>query len=185
MEQSLLVRTTRSIVLHHSRKLVISKMTVDKGRFCGRSVNFGGSWKCIAKTCKLAMFLVLKRQQLTEVFLATIVHLTEQLLSARPLTSMSNYPTDMEGPTPNHLLLGRPSIAMTYLPNAQKYQIHRKMLCLSQAHIDKIWSGYLKRYLPGHNFRQKWSKERPHLKENDLVWMFDDREKRVFTALEG
>ena len=34
-----------------------------------------------------------------------------------------------------------------------------------------------------HNIRQKWYKERPQLREHDLLWIVDDREKRGFYRL--
>ena len=52
------------------------------------------------------------------------------------------------------------------------------MFRVAQAHMDNIWSRWLKEHLPVHNIRQKWYKERPQLQEYDLVWIVDDREKR-------
>ena len=89
----------------------------------------------------------------------------------------------MEALTPHHFLLGRPSIAIPYLPDAQKYQNHRKMFRVAQPHMDKIWARWLKEYLPVRNIRQKWYKKRPQLKENDLVWVIDLRERRGFYRL--
>ena len=80
----------------------------------------------------------------------------------------SNDPFNMEAFTPHHFLLGWPSIAIPYLPDAQKYQNHRKMFRVAQAHRDKIWARWLKEYLPVHNICQKWYAERPQLKESDL-----------------
>ena len=77
------------------------------------------------KTCKQAIYHVLNDQRLTDELLATILCLTEQLLNSRPLTPNSNDPSDMEVLTPHQFLLDRPSIAIPYLPNAQKYQNHR------------------------------------------------------------
>ena len=145
--------------------------------------HFGGSWERMVKTCIQAIYHVLNGQRLTDELLVTILCLTEQLLNSRPLTPNSNDPSDMEVLTPHHFLLGRPSVAIPYLPDAQKYQNHRKMFRVAQAHMDKIWARWLKEYLPVHNIRQKWYKERPQLKENDLVWIIDHRKNEVFTAL--
>ena len=139
---------------------------------------FGGSWERMVKTCKQAIYHVLIRQRFTDELLATIFCLTEQLLNSRPHKPNSNDPSDMEVLTPHHFLLGRPSIAIAYLSDAQKYQNHRKMFRVAQAHMDNIWARWRKEYLPVHNIRQKWYKERPQLKENDLVWIIDHREKR-------
>ena len=100
--------------------------------------HFGGSWERMVKTCKQAIYHALNGQRLTEERLATIICLTEQLLNSRPLTPNSNDPSDMELLTRHHFLLGRPSIAIPYSPDAQKYQIHKKMFRVAQAHMDKI-----------------------------------------------
>ena len=50
----------------------------------------------------------------------------------------------MEPLSPYHFLLGRPSIAIPFLLDAQKYQNHRKMFAVAQAHIDNIWVMLLK-----------------------------------------
>ena len=102
--------------------------------------HFGGSWERMVKTCKQAIYHVLNGQRLTDEFLATILCLTEQLLNSRPLTPNSNDPSDMEALIPHHFLLGRPSIAIPCLPDAQKYQNHRKMFRVAQAHMDNIWA---------------------------------------------
>ena len=67
----------------------------------------------------------------------------------------------MDALTPHHILSGRPSIAIPYLSDAQKYQNHRKMFRVAQAHMDNIWARWLKEYLSVHIIRQKWYKERP------------------------
>ena len=59
------------------------------------------------------------------------------------------------------------------------------MFRVAQAHMDNIWARWLKEYLPVHNIRQKWFKERPQLRENDLVWIVDGRDKRGFYRLGG
>ena len=135
------------------------------------------------KICKQATDHVLNGQRLTDELLATILFLTEQLLNSRPLTPNSNDPSDMEALTPHHFLLGRPSIAIPYLPDAQNYQNHREMFLVAQAHMDNIWARRFKEYLTVHNIRQKWYKERQQLEEKDMVWIIGHREKRGFYRL--
>ena len=81
---------------------------------------FGGSWERMVKTCKKAIYHVLNGQRLTDELLATILCLTDQLLNSRSLTPNSNDSSDMEVLTPHHFLLGRPSIAIPYVPKSQK-----------------------------------------------------------------
>ena len=100
--------------------------------------HFGGSWERMVKTCKQANYHVLYGQRPTDELSATILCLTEQLLNSRPLTPNCNGPSDMKALTPHHFLLGRPSIAIPYLPDEQKYQNHRKMFRVALAHMDKF-----------------------------------------------
>ena len=65
-----------------------------------------------------------------------------------------------------------------FLPDAQKFSNHKKMFHVAEAHMDYSWSGRLKKYLPVHKIHQKWYKERPQLKEHNLVWIVNNREKR-------
>ena len=89
--------------------------------------HFGVSWERMLKTCKQAIYHVLKGQRLTYELLATILCLTEQLLNTRPLTPNSKGPNVLEALTLNHFLLDPSIIAIPYLLVAQKYQNHRKI----------------------------------------------------------
>ena len=82
--------------------------------------HFGDSRERMVKTCNQAIYHVLNCQRLNDELSATFLCLTEQLLNSRPLTPTSNDPSGMEALTPRHFLLGRPSIAIPYLPDAQK-----------------------------------------------------------------
>ena len=137
----------------------------------------------MVKTCEQATYNVLNGQRLTDELLATILCLTEQLLNARSLTPNVNDPTNLEALTPNQFFLGRSTIAIPYLPDAQKFQNDRKMFRVAQAHMDNVWSRWLKKNLPVHKIRFKWYEERPQLNEQDPVEIVDDWEKRGFYHL--
>ena len=67
--------------------------------------HFGGIWKRFVGSCKKAMITVLDGRSLTDDVHITTMCLVEQTLNARPLTSVSDDPDDLEASTPNRFLL--------------------------------------------------------------------------------
>ena len=155
--------------------------------------HFGGIWERLVRSCKKAMIAVLDGRSLTDDVLITTMCLVEQTLNARPLTSVSDDPDDLEALTPNHFLMGRANLAAPFLPDAQRYTDLRRVFRVSQAYSDMIWTRWTKKYLAEWNVRNKWNKDDVRqLKVNDLVWVVDENVKRsnykmarVFEVQEG
>ena len=89
--------------------------------------HFGGIWERLVRSCKKAMIAVLDGRSLTDDILITTMCLVEQTLIARPLTSVSDDPDDLEALTPNHFLMGRANLAKPFLPDAQRYTDLRRV----------------------------------------------------------
>ena len=140
---------------------------------------FGGIWERLVRSCEKAMIAVLDGRSLTDDVLITTMCLVEQTLNARPLTSVSDDPDDLEALTPNHCLMGRANLATPFLADAQRYTDLRRVFRVSQAYSDMIWTRRTKEYLPGWNVRNKWNKDDVRqLKVSDLVWVVDENVKR-------
>ena len=108
--------------------------------------------------------------------------LNEQFLNARPLTSVSKDPTEIEALTPNHFLLGGACSSFPFLDSCAKN--HRKRYARAQTYADSIWSRWLRDYTPSLNKRSKWySPSDRELKKNDLVWIADAQKPRGYYAL--
>ena len=105
--------------------------------------------------------------------------LVEQTLNARPLTSVSDDPDDLEDLTPNHFLLERANLATPFLPDTQRYTDLSRVFRVSLAYSDMICTRWTKEYLPEWNGRNKWNKDDVRqLKVNHLVWVVDENVKR-------
>ena len=141
--------------------------------------HFGGIWERLVRSCKKAMIAVLDGRSLTDDVLITTMCLGKQTLNARPLTSVSDDPDDLEALTPNHFLMGRANLATPFIPDAQRYTDLRRVFRVSQAYSDMIRTRWAKEYMPEWNVRNKWNKDDVRqLKVNDLVWVVNENVER-------
>ena len=72
--------------------------------------HFGGAWERLVRSVKTALKTVLKEQYVTETVLRTALIEVEGVINSRPLTHNSPDVSDFAPLTPNHFLLGVPTI---------------------------------------------------------------------------
>ena len=146
--------------------------------------HFGGVWERLVRSCKKAMFAVLRNRSVTEDVLSTTMCLVEQTLNARPLTPVSSDVNDLESIIPNHFLLGNKNVFLPYLSCAEEGVNHRKLIRQTQAYSDLIWDRFRKKYLPTLNNRQNWNCESNRiLNKVALVWLVEHSDKRGYYKL--
>lgn len=78
-----------------------------------RSPHFGGLWEAAVKSIKGQLQKTLGTASLTYEEMSTILVRIEACLNSRPITPLSNDPSDLSVLTPGHFLIGR---ALTNLP---------------------------------------------------------------------
>ena len=125
------------------------------------------------------MYSVLGNRSVTEDVISTTMCIVEQTLNARPIAPVSSDVNDLEALTPNHFLRGNKNVCLPYLPCAEEFVDHRKLIRQTQAFANLIWDRFREEYLPTLNNRQKvQSMTNETLKEGDLVWLIEDSDKR-------
>ena len=140
--------------------------------------HFGGAWERLVGSAKRALGSVLHNQSLTDEVLLTAICLVESLLNSRPLTYLSNDPSEFEPLTPNHLLLGRanpnlpPDVFSSVDFDAKKRWRH------SQAIASHFWRRWMKEVLPTFHERKKWTASERNLQEGDIVAILDANHPR-------
>ena len=140
---------------------------------------FRGVWVRLVRIFKKAMYAVIGNRSVTEDVLSTTICIVEQTLNASTLTPVSSDVNDLEALTPNHFLLGKKNICLTYLPCAEKFVHHRKLFQQTQAYANLSCDSFRKEHMPTLNNRQKWaSTANENLKEGNLVWLIEDSNKR-------
>jgi transposase InsO family protein len=122
--------------------------------------HFGGVWERLVRSCKKAMFNILGRRRLTDDLLQTTMCLVEQTLNARPLTAVSSDVTDLEAITPNHFLIGRPSVCLPAFWTQPNDTSSRKMYRQAESYADMIWKRWISEYAPDLNKRAKWQSDK-------------------------
>ncbi len=144
------------------------------------SPHHGGAWERLVKSVKRVFYAVLGSQKLSDELLRTIFCSVEQILNARPLVPASSDPNDLEALTPNHFLLGRPSISIPPYMTDQTHFNHRAQFVKAEAYSNAIWERWLKEYVPTLNARSKWQTPGRELQPGELVWLTGESSARGF-----
>ena len=135
--------------------------------------HFGGAHEIMVKAAKKAIYAVLSSSDVTDEELITVVTGAESLLNSRPLTYQSANIKDDVPLTPNHFLHGQmggqfaPESVDTMRFNPRKRW--RKV----QELISRVWSRWLKEYLPMLNTRPRWTDVVKDLKKGDIVLVLE------------
>lgn len=96
-----------------------------------------------------------------------------RIMNDRPLTPLSDDPSDLDCLTPNSFLLGRldPSLPTARFYNADDFKTGWRYV---QRQLDHFWDRWMQEYLPMLQRREKWNDVSANLVVGDLVLMCDD-----------
>ena len=137
--------------------------------------HFGGVWERCIRTVRKVLNALLKEQTLDDEGLTTLMCEIESIVNGRPITRLSDDPSDCEALTPNHLLLLRSG---PNLPPGlfRKEDTHsRRRWRQVQYMADVFWRRWVHEYLPQLQERQKWSNPSRNFAVGDVVLVVDDR----------
>ncbi|XP_058840653.1 uncharacterized protein LOC131696123 [Topomyia yanbarensis] len=121
-----------------------------------RAPNFGGLWEAAVKTAKSSLVKTIGCRKLSYEDMVTVLYQIEANMNTRPLTPLSDDPTELDALTPGHFLTGGPLLT---LPDPQYTEIptnrlrHYQQL---QQLIQHHWQRWRKEYLTELN--QQWQK---------------------------
>lgn len=138
------------------------------------SPHFGGLWESAVGSLKHHLKRILSNNPLTFEEFYTVLSKVEAVLNSRPLTPLSNDPSDLEALTPGHFLIGS---AITAHPEATLEDNVKNLTRFQHLHKmhQDIWSRWKKDYLHTLQQRHKWRNHQPHGRLIDaLVILKDD-----------
>lgn len=138
----------------------------------------GGVWGRQIRTVKKVLRSVLKQQTLDDEGLKTVLCEVGAIINARPITTASDDPNDLEPLTPNHFLLMKkqPLIPAGLFQSADLYA--RRRWRQTQCMGDFFWKRWTWEYLPLLQERQKWFRTQENLATGEAVLVGDESAPR-------
>ncbi|XP_053691297.1 uncharacterized protein LOC128739822 [Sabethes cyaneus] len=142
--------------------------------------HMGGIWERMVRSVKTAMRALDDGRKLTDEILATILAEAAEIINMRPLTYLPQDSAETEALTPNHFLRGTVTCADTNTEGGptELAEVLRNDYQRSQYLADKMWARWIKEYLPTINSRSKWFDDQKPLKEGDLVFVVDGKNRK-------
>ena len=100
----------------------------------------------------------------------------ENIVNSRPITQISEDPSDLEALTPNHLLKGfnNTDILVTGINEPNLGKSYRKRWKHIQVCLEHYWNRWRKEYLPTLTTRGKWAQDKRDIVAGELVLLQSD-----------
>jgi Family of unknown function (DUF5641)/Integrase zinc binding domain/Integrase core domain len=139
-----------------------------------RSPHWGGIWEAAIKSTKYHIIRLIGVTKLTFEQFSTILAQIEAILNSRPLSALSNDPTDYQYLTPGHFLIGSSLTAYPEkdLSNSPENRIKFWEQC---SRIQQLfWKKWSIDYLNRLQNKPKWFKSSENLQKNDLVLLKEE-----------
>ncbi|XP_055528015.1 uncharacterized protein LOC129720561 [Wyeomyia smithii] len=139
-----------------------------------RAPSFGGLWEAAVKTAKTSLVKILGSTQLSFEDYATVLSQIEANMNSRPLTSLSNDPSELDVLTPGHFIIGSPLISLPE-PNytnilTNRLDHYQQLQKLIQQH----WDRWRKVYLTELNHQREKATFSTHIQVEQIVLVKED-----------
>jgi hypothetical protein len=129
----------------------------------------GGLWEGAIKSVKHHLRRVIGEHVLTLSEFMTLTTQVEAILNSRPLTPLSNDPSDISALTPGHFLIGSTLVTVPEEDSHDTPNNRLKHWQLIQALHQRIWRRWHLEYLHTLQQRGKWNQATVNLQVGDLV----------------
>lgn len=142
--------------------------------------HMGGVWERMVRSVKDAMRALDDGRKLTDEILVTTLAKAADMINMRPLTYLPQDSDETEALTPNHFLRGTMVGADQKVEDepTDSAEALRSMYKRSQLLANNMWERWSKEYLPTINQRSKWFDDQQPLKEGDLVFVVDGKNRK-------
>ena len=135
--------------------------------------HFGGVFERMIQSAKRAIYAILKEADVNDEELQTVFTGAESLLNSRPLTMVSGDVNDETTLTPNHFLIDQmggelapDTVDTTAVSVRRRWRRIQELIC-------RVWSRWIREYLPSIGSRSKWFQPSKNLTVGDLVFVID------------
>ncbi|XP_075163176.1 uncharacterized protein LOC142235803 [Haematobia irritans] len=134
--------------------------------------HMGGLWEAAVKSFKTHFKKLAGAHRFTFEQFSTLLARIEGVLNSRPISAMTEDPSDLTALTPGHFLRGSPLLALPE-PISPKLSLNNKWTKLKALH-HQFAIRWKEDYLKAMHKRYKWMSPTPNLKVDELVVVIDD-----------
>lgn len=172
--------------LRELRKFFLDQTTVDvihracaedHIQFCHippRAPHFGGLWEAAVRSMKKQFLKTCGSFTLTFEEFATVLTQVEAILNSRPITPLSEDPSDEEALTPGHFLIGAPLLAPLSPDVSTQNIAYLNRWTRLRALTQHFWRRWSREYLLDLQKRTKWQTPTDNATKDMLVLVHDD-----------
>ena len=136
--------------------------------------HFGGLWESNVKAVKSHLFKTIGKQILSLDEFNTVLVQIEGILNSRPLTVLSDDPTDLQSLTPAHFLVGRPLTMLPSLDVSNENENRLTRPALLDSIVQRFWKRWHLEYLHSLQARSKWNVSQPTINPGAVVLIIDE-----------
>lgn len=134
----------------------------------------GGIWEAGVKSTKHHLRRVMGNQVFTFEALATVLAQIEACLNSRPLTPLSDDPSDVNALTPGHFLIGEPLVQPLTKDLSDVPPNRLRLWSIVQRTTQAFWKRWHEEYLTTMQQRRKWFRAEPNIAVGDLVLLMNE-----------
>ncbi|XP_029347204.1 uncharacterized protein LOC100569539 [Acyrthosiphon pisum] len=136
--------------------------------------HFGGLWEAAVKSAKRHLLKVISMGLLTYEEMHTLLCRIEAILNSRPISPMSDDPSDLNPLTPAHFLIGG-SLTQPAEPDSTGIPLNRvKRWELVKLQSQTFWKRWSTEYLPQLHKRGKWLSKKDTIRVGSLAILRED-----------
>lgn len=156
------------------------------------SPHMGGLWEAAVKTIKSHLNKVVLDKLFTYGEFYTVLTQIEAVLNSRPISALSDDPSDLEFLTPGHFLIYDSVTSYPTPTDLNNIPDSFKFWRECQRIVNTFWTRWSKDVLNSYQHRPKWSTVSANIANGDLVLLKDDnmpsyywKTARVFATIPG
>lgn len=135
----------------------------------------GGIYEAGVKSMKHHLKRVTGTRTLEHRQFRTLLCNIEAIMNSRPITPLTDDPTDMQALTPGHFLINGPLIVPPPFRHVNEENLEgRKLWIERQKMLEHFWQRWKNEYLTTLQERKKWRREKENVKIGQLVLIRDE-----------
>ncbi|XP_050063237.1 uncharacterized protein LOC126552565 [Aphis gossypii] len=158
----------QEIAKTHKTSLFLTERSIQWHFIPPSAPHFGGLWEAAVKSSKQLLTKISLNATFTFEEATTLLCGIEGVLNSRPMTPLSNDPSDCQALTPSHFLIGGiitlpPDSDLSAVPMSRLKKFEMVQSCIQQ-----FWKRWSREYLPQLQRRGRWIKVTRNIKVGDL-----------------